>query len=147
MKRVWRFINVGLMMFGILGGYRSMDPDRLRRADPDAVLCAIVLVIFPAFSLGTVYYSIVRSRNPLLPRAFVLRRPSWDRSPMHWWDDPFQSLFMSTCFLTAVTLGAAARWPRIGTVGFWLVAVYCSATIGLAIGQMLVRRVYRRFLY
>ena len=142
MKRFWLVINIGLAVSGAFGGYRSMDPERLMHANPDAVLCGILLVVLPLFSLGAVYYSIRRSRNPVIPHPYVLRRPSWDRNPANWWDDPLQSLFMSTCFLTATAVGAALRWPKVGSVGFWLVGVYFSIAVGLAFGQLLVRCVF-----
>lgn len=146
MGRVWQVANVSFIVLGVTSGYSSMEPSRLRHTNPDPILCLILLVVVPAFALGAVYFSIQRSRKTVLPHTYKLRRPSWDRSPINWWDDPLQSLFIATCIMAGMVAGAALRWTRIGSVGFWTVGVYCSFALGLTIGQFLVYRVYREFL-
>jgi len=153
MKLAWFITNIVFVSLAVWGGYGSMAPERLARTNPDPILCGILLVVMPLFAIGTVYYSILRSRNNVvmpyaLPRPFTLRRPSWHRNPTNWWGDPLQSLFVTTCFMGAVLIGAALRRPRptIGSVGFWTLGIYCSFAIGLVIGQLLVYRVYRRYL-
>lgn len=137
MKRIWSVVNTALCVTGAFGAYRSMEPTRLRHSNPDAILCAILVLTLPLFSLGTVYYSIRSRRDPIIPRSYVLRRPSWDRNPLNWRDDPLESLFFSTLVAVAMAAGAAVRWPEIGSVGFWLVGTYLSIATGLAIGQLL----------
>ena len=153
MKLIWFVTNIVFVLLAVWGGYVSMAPERLSHTNPDPILCGILLAVMPIFALGTVYYSIQRSRTNIvppyaLPRPFTLRRPSWQRNPANWWDDPLQSLFVTTCVMLAMLLGAALRrpWPAIGSVGFWALGVYCSLAIGLLIGQLLVYRVYRRYL-
>jgi hypothetical protein len=153
MKLVWFIANIVFVTLAAWGGYRSMAPESLAHTNPDPILCGILLVVMPLFAVGTVSYSVRRSRSNVvmpyaLPRAFTLRRPSWHRNPINWWDDPLQSLFVTTCFMGAMLIGAALHRPRpmIGSVGFWTLGIYCSLAIGLAIGQLLVYRVYRRYL-
>jgi hypothetical protein len=153
MKLIWILTNIAYLLLAVWGGYRSMSPERLAHTNPEPILCGILLIVMPVFALWTVYYSIQRSRTNVvmpyaLPRPFTLRRPSWQRNPANWWGDPLQSLFVTTCFIVGVLFGAALRrpGPAIGSVGFWTLGVYCSLAIGLLIGQLLVYRVYRRYL-
>jgi len=97
----------------------------------------MILIIMPLFAIGAVHYSIQRWVN-------MLPRPSWSRNSANWWQDPLQSLLMSTRTTAMMAMGAALRRPAIGSVGFWMFGVYCSAAIGLAIGQLVVYRTYRR---
>lgn len=138
MKTIWYIVNTGCVMWALWGGYRSTAPDRLQHANPDLRLCFVLLLIMPLFSLGIVYYSIRRWRQD------TVQRPSWHRNPINWWGDPLQALFISTCFVASMAIGAALRHPAIGSVGFWMLGVYYSVGIGLLIGQLLVYRVFRR---
>jgi len=137
MRIFWTFVNVGLIGSELWGGYRSLAPERLRHTNPDAILCGILLVIMPLFSLGCVHYSVTRWRHD------KLRRPFLDRNPLNWWHDPLQSLFISTCIMAAMVVGAAIRRPSIGSLAFWTLGTYSSITIGLMIGQLLIYRVFR----
>lgn len=145
MKYLWRIVNIGLVMIGLWDGYKTMDSETLRRTNPDPILCAILLVIMPLFALGTVYYSKYRwdQENKILAHPFKLRKPSWDRNPINWWGDPLQSLFISTCYVGAMAIGASLRHPEISSVGFWAFGVYCSFAIGLLVGQLLAYRIFR----
>lgn len=137
MKHIWRILNIGLVVLGLWGGYGSMSSERLRHTNPDAILCLIILVIMPLFTLGSVYYAIHSAG------CDMLRRPSWDRHAINWWYDPLQSLFVTTCIMSAMVVGSAFRLPTIGSIGFWTFAMYCSIVVGLAVGQFIIYRVYR----
>jgi hypothetical protein len=147
-RRIWFIGNTALVVLALWGGYRLTAPEALRRANPDPILCGILLVIVPFFALGTVHYSKYHwnQANQILARPFKLRRPSWGRSPTNWWGDPLQSLFISTRYMAGMAVGAAVRRPAIGSVGFWMLGTFCSVATGLAIGQLLVHRVYRPYL-
>jgi hypothetical protein len=137
MKYFWIVLNSTLIALAFRGGYTSMTPDRLRHTNPEPVLCLIVLLIMPLFTVLSVMYSIQRWKtDPLF-------RPSWDRNPLNWWHDPLQSLFVFTCVMAAMAIGSAVQHPAFGSVGFWTFGVYCCFTIGLLIGQILVYRIYR----
>jgi hypothetical protein len=135
-KVIWYVVNISLVALGLREGYISTAPEQLRRMNPDAVLCGILLVGTPFFALGCVNYS-VRRWN-----VERLRRPSLDRNPLNWWFDPLQSLFISTCSVAAMAIGGLVHRPT-GSVAFWTVATYFCITLGLVIGQILVYRLYR----
>lgn len=137
MKHLWRILNIGLVALALFGGYISMSPERLRKTNPDAILCLILLVLMPLFALGSVYYSIRRSG------CGKLRRPSWDRHAINWWHDPLQSLFVSNCLTTALAVGSAFHLPASGSFGFWTFAMYSCLAVGLAVGQLIVYKIYR----
>ena len=138
MKYFWIVLNSALVALSVWGGYSSMTPERLRRTNPDEVLCLIVLLIVPVFALGIVGYSISRRK------VDRLSRPRWNRNPFNWWGDPLQSLFISTCSMGAAAIGSAIERPTFGSVGFWTLGVYSCFVIGLLVGQILVYRIYRQ---
>ena len=138
MKPIWYIVNVGLVTLGLRGGYVSLQPERLRHTNPDLTFCVIILVTVPLVALGSVGYSVLRWK-----RGNQLSRPSWDRNPLNWWGDPLQSLFISTCIMTAMAVGSALRRPAVGSVAFWTFGMYVCFAIGLILGQALVYRVYR----
>jgi hypothetical protein len=125
------------VLLALRGGYASLTPDKLRHTNPEPLVCLIVLLGMPVFAILSVGYSLRRSKTDLLPR------PSWTRNPFNWWGDPLQSLFVGTCVMGATALGSAVQHPAFGSVGFWTLGVYCSFTIGLLVGQVLVYRIYR----
>jgi hypothetical protein len=118
MNRIWQIANTGLVLLGVSAGYRTTSPEGLSRANPDAILCAILLILMPVFALGTVYYSLRWNRDDerILGRPFKLRRPSLNRNPVNWWGDPLQSLFISMCYMGAMAIGASFRRPAVGSV-------------------------------
>jgi hypothetical protein len=138
MKHFWIVLNSAGVASAFWGGYISMTQDRLSHTNPDPVLCLIVLLGMPIFAILSVGYSLRRWKMPLLSR------PSWYRNPFNWWRDPLQSLFVFTCVMGATAIGSAIQHPAYGSVGFWTLGVYCSFTIGLLVGQLLVYRVYRQ---
>ena len=138
MRYFWIILNLTLVALAIWGGYNSMTPDRLRQTNPDPVACLIILLATPLFAVWIVKYSIRRWKSD------PLSRPSLDRNPLRWWTDPLQSLFVSTCIMTAMAIGSAVRHPAFGSVGFWTLGVYCCFAIGLLTGQILVYRIYRQ---
>jgi hypothetical protein len=138
MKNTWYLINIIFVMLGVFGGYNSLAPEQLRNNNPDAVFCGLILLVLPVFCLLSVGYS-----NRRTGKKENLVRPSFARNPLNWWGDPLQSLFISTCAMTATALGALLRRPAIGSVGFWMLGSYISMVIGLVIGQLLVYRIYR----
>lgn len=148
MKRIWQVVNIFLIVSGMWGGYKATSPETLSRTNPDAILCCILLIGTPAFALGAVYYSKRRwdRDNKLLAVPFKLSRPSWSRNPINWWGDPLQSLFISTCAMGAMAIGASVRRPAIGSVGFWTFGVYCCVAIGLSAGQFWALRVFREYI-
>jgi hypothetical protein len=137
MKNFWTVLNSTLVALSFWDGYESMTPSRLLHKNPDAVFCFTILLLTPAFALGTVEFS---------TRGWKVRRfarPSWNRNPFNWWGDPLQSLFISTCIMGAMTLGGAVQHPAFGSVGFWMLGAYTCTAIGLLVGQILVYRIYR----
>lgn len=146
MKHVWQLLNVVYIVLGLLGGYSSMAPERLRHTNPDPILCGILLILMPVFALAAVYYTVQRSSKDIVPSACKLRRPGWNRNPLNWWGDPLQSLFIAGSFMAAMAVGAALRRPTFGSVAFWTVGAYCCMAVGLRIGELFASRVFRRFL-
>jgi tellurite resistance protein TehA-like permease len=137
MKNIWLVINIPLITLTLLDGYKSLSPEKLRNTNPDATSCCLVLLGTPLVALLAVEFSIRRWKHN------NLARPSFDRNPLNWWGDPLQSLFISTCVITAMAIGSAKRRPTIGSVGFWTFAVYTCFALGLIIGQILDYRIYR----
>jgi len=135
-RHIWRTSNVALVVLGLWEGYASMSPQQLRQTNPDWILCLIVLVVMPLFSIGSVYYSVSRRK------CETLRRPSWDRHAINWWYDPLQSLFVSTCIMSAMAVGSTFRLPGSGSIGFWTFALYCCLTVGLTVGQLIVYKIF-----
>lgn len=138
MKIIWFVINTALVTAALLDGYKSLSPEKLRNTNPDAISCCLVLLGIPLVALLAVELSIRRWKHN------NLARPSFDRNPLNWWGDPLQSLFISTCVMAATAIGSAVRRPTIGSVGFWMFAVYSCFALGLIIGQILVYRIYRK---
>jgi tellurite resistance protein TehA-like permease len=138
MKHFWVIFNSALIALALPGGYVSLTPARLSHTNPGPILCLIVLLIMPIFAVSIVAYSIRRWKSGPLPR------PSWSRNPIRWWCDPLQSLFISTCILTAMALGSALQRPIFGSAGFWTLGVYACFAIGLFVGQILVYRIYQQ---
>jgi len=137
MKYVWFIVNTLLVTLALWDGYGSLAPEKLRRTNPDAVLCAILFVGVPLFALGAVGFSVKGCK------CERLSRPSWGRNPFNWWFDPLQSLFITSCVMAAMAIGSAVRHPALGTVAFWTFGVYSCSAVGLFIGQILVYRIYR----
>ncbi len=136
-KRVWHVANILMVLLTPWEGYVSMAPEKLRHANPDAIFCALILLITPLFAIGSVYYSIHRWHHDMLPR------PSWNRNPLNWWHDPLQSLFITTCCSTGIAIGSLLRLPAVGSVAFWTLGMYICIAIGLFVGQLLAYRIYR----
>ena len=124
-SNLWGVVNLVLIADAFREGYLSLTPDRLRHTNPDPVLCLIILLVMPPFALWAVTYSIKRWKADPLPR------PSWNRSPLGWWRDPLQALFVLTCIAAATAIGSAVRRPTFGSVGFWTLGVYACFAIGL----------------
>jgi hypothetical protein len=114
-----------------------MQPARLIHTNPDVVFCAVVLIACAAFPIGIITYSVKRYG------ITTLRRPSWFRSPLNWWGDPLQSLFIVTLIMAGYTLGSLLWHPAYNSIGFWTVSFYSCMVLGLVIGQSLAYRVYK----
>jgi hypothetical protein len=138
MKNIWSIINVALVALALPGGYNSLSPEKLRNMNPDAIFCGSILLVTPLFALLSVGYSIRRWNHSRLAR------PTLSRNPLNWWHDPLQSLFISTCVAVSMAIGSALRRPTIGSVGFWMVAMYSCLAVGLVTGQVLVYSFYRK---
>ena len=137
MKQIWGVINIALIILGLWGGYNSMSPEQLRQTNPDAILCFILLVAMPLFVICSVCYSIYGAK------CETLRRPSWNRCAFNWWYDPLQSLFLTTCFMAAMAISSALRFPALGSIGFWTFAMYFCISGGLLMGQIVVYCIFR----
>jgi hypothetical protein len=137
MKTFWYVANLGYLALGLWCGYGSTAPKQLQHITPDPIAWLAILIIIPLFAIGAVHYSIRRWQN-------MLPRPSWDRNSINWWQDPLQSLCMTTWTTTMMAVGAALRRPAIGLAGFWMFGVYCSMAIGFVVGHIVVYRIYRR---
>lgn len=120
--------NVGLVVLGFWSGYVSLEPEKLRHINPDAIACVSILVGAPLFALLSVGYSVHRWKREKLARR------SWDRNPLNWWGDPLQSLFIMTWIMATTAIGSALRRPTFGTIAFWTFGVYVSFAIGLLAG-------------
>jgi hypothetical protein len=92
--------------------------------------------MMPLFAIGAVWYSVSGAKQT------SLRRPSWKRFSFDWWHDPLQCLFLSTCFMGAMAVGAALRLPGTTSTGSWMFMSFLSMFIGLTIGQGFVYRLY-----
>jgi hypothetical protein len=137
MRKVWYVINIALVTLALPGGYNSLSPEKLRNKNPDLILCGLILLVAPLFALLSVNYSIRRWNQRRLGR------PSLSRNPLNWWHDPLQPLFISTCVMVSMAIGAALRRPIVGSVGFWMAGTYACLALGLFVGQILVYRIYR----
>jgi hypothetical protein len=135
--QVWYVANILLFLVTPWQGYVSMAPEKLRHSNPDAIFCAVILMVTPLFSILSVYYSVHRWNHDKLPR------PSWNRNPLNWWHDPLQSLFISAYFAYGMAFGCALRRPSFGSVGFWMLGMYICVALGLSVGQILVYRIFR----
>ena len=136
MKYFWVVFNLALFALALRGGYVSLNPARLSHTNPGPILCLIVVLITPIFTILITTYSIQRWKQR------QLLRPSLDRNPLMWWRDPLQALFVSTCIMIAFALGGSIRQPSVGSVGFWTIGVYASFGVGLFIGQIVVYRIH-----
>jgi hypothetical protein len=137
MKNIWYVVNIALVGFALLFGYYSSSPENLRHANPDAISCGAVLLIMPVFAIFSVHYSMRRWTHGRLAR------PSLSRKIGNWKQDPLQRLFLAMWGAAFMAIGAALRRPTIGSVGFWMLALYVCAALGLLVGQILVNRIYR----
>jgi hypothetical protein len=138
MKNIWYAINIALVALALAGGYNSLSAEKLRNKNPDAIFCGLILLVTPLFALWIVDHSIRRWNHSRLAR------PSLSRNPLNWWHDPLQSLFISTCVMASTAIGGALRRPTVGSVGFWMIAMYSCVAVGLVTGQVLVYRLYRK---
>ncbi len=137
MWRAWTTVNLGLIWLSVWTGYSEMEPERLSHANPDVIFCTVVFVTTILFSLGTVWYSLRRTKGALL------RRPSWRRFSIDWWRDPLQCLFLTCSLMGAMALGAAFRLPGTSQTGFWMFMFFVCMFLGLLLGQFAVYVVYR----
>jgi hypothetical protein len=138
MKNIWYVVNIALVTLAFPGGYNSLSPEKLLNKNPDAIFCGAILLTMPLFAIWSVQYSIQRWNHRRLAR------PTLSRNPFNWWHDPLQSLFISTCVAVSMAIGGALRRPTIGSVGFWMVAMYSCLAVGLVTGQVLVYSFYRK---
>jgi hypothetical protein len=137
MKLLWAALNVALIGLSVWTGYAEMEPQRLSQANPDAVFGTVVLLFTIVFAVGTVWYSVHGEKQT------SLRRPSWRRFAIDWWRDPLQCLFMTSCFIGAMMVGAALHLPGTSQTGFWTFMFFASMFVGLLIGQVVAYVVYR----
>ena len=137
MKLFWAAFNVLLIGLSVLTGYYEMEPQQLSHANPDAVLCTVVLISMIFFPIATVGYSIHGAKQS------SLRRPSWRRWSIDWWHDPLQSLFSASWFTGAMVVGAALHLRGTSQTGFWMFMFFASMFLGLLIGQVITYVVYR----
>ena len=134
---IWGYVNIGLVALGLPSGYTSLSPERLANTNPDLIFCAAVLVGTIIVCVGGTYYSVFKLGHT------SLRRPSWNRNPFKIWYDPLQFIAVCIAASGAGVLGALARLPSIGRMGFWTMAVDCSMLLGLILGMAIVFRIFR----
>jgi hypothetical protein len=137
MKNIWYVVNIALIALALPAGYNSLSSEKLRNKNPDALSCGLILLLSPLFAILSVNFAIRRSNRGRLAR------PSLSRNPLDWWNDPLQSLFVSMCVMISAAIGGALRHPAIGSVGFWMLAVYVCFDVGILFGQILVYRIHR----
>src|SRR5260370_5379329 len=99
MKNIWYVVNIALVTLSFPGGYNSLSPEKLRHTNPDVFFCGVTLLLTPLFAIWSVHYSIQRWNHRRLAR------PSLSRSPLNWWHDPLQALFISTCMAISTVIG------------------------------------------
>jgi hypothetical protein len=135
MTRAAPLINLALLLLSVWTGYGSLNPDALRGTNPDKYLCAAVLVMMPIFAFGAV--SIFGAKHT------TLSLPSWRRFSINWWRDPLQCLFLTTCFVGGMAVGAALHLAATTSTGFWMFATFFCMFIGLIVGQVIAYAFHR----
>jgi len=136
---MWRVLNTAMVFFSFLVGFLWKPADNVCITISDGLICCLAILCFmPLFALGAVTYSIFAWKREKIDR------PSWDRNPWDWWNDPLQSLFISTCFMTGMAIGSALKMPMNWPANFSFFAMSICAAIGLATGQMIVYKTYRK---
>ena len=128
-------INIALLLLSVWMGYSSLEPNALPDTNPDKYLSMALLVVMPVFAFGAV--SIFGAGHN------ALRRPSWRRFAISWWRDPLQCLFLTTCSIGGVALGAAMHLPGTSARGFWMFMASFSMFIGLVVGQAIAYAYHR----
>jgi hypothetical protein len=113
-----------------------MGPDRLHDINADAVLCLTIVVAVPLVALAGTHYAISRLG------VTTLYRPSWNRSPLQFWKDPLQLLFVATVVSGAALVGSALRLSGAGWDGFWMFVFYCALVAGLLLARVVTYRVF-----
>jgi hypothetical protein len=133
----WRYINIALVLLGLVAGYASLAPEKLVNTNPDLIFCAASLVATTIVCVGGTYYSLFKLGNT------SLRRPSWNRHPFKIWYDPLQFMAFGIAYGGAFVLGAFARLPSTGRIGLWTLAWDCSVLLGFILGVTIVIRLFR----
>ena len=123
----WSFVNVILISSAVWGGYKDTKPENLVHTNPDALLCALTLLITLFFAFGTLYWS----------KAKRFERPGLDRFPLNWSGDPLQALFITTLWSLGLFAGSLAHAFSSGVAGVWTSISFACLAIGLTIGQLL----------
>lgn len=133
---VWGTINSGLLFLLTWSGYATA-PIKLRGANPDPVLSAVVFSAIVLFAIAA----------PHLAKVPTFRKPQWGRPPLNWWRDPLQSLFVATCWWAGFVVGNLARLftSNLSTekTVLWTVLTYVAILAGLLVGQTVAYVVYR----
>jgi hypothetical protein len=129
MTRAAPFINLALLLLSVWTGYGSLGADALRGTNPDKYLCIAVLVMMPIFAVGAVATFGAGHSS--------LRLPSWRRFSINWSRDPLQCLFLTTCFIGAMAVGAALHLPGTSNTGLWMFMTFLCMFIGLIVGQVI----------
>ena len=121
-KYIWGSVNVGFVLLGLFGSMFMTPVENAHYTNPGPFFFVFALFVLPLFSVGAVQYS-VRAR-----KQDTFQRPTWNRNPLNWWHDPFQSLFISTCYVVATTLGSSVNFLFTNFVNFWPVVMSASLT-------------------
>jgi hypothetical protein len=135
--RIWPFIYLTGAILSVIGGYRSLAPERVAGTNADWIFVTITLITTFLFPFGAMAYS--RSRG-----VDTFRRPSWIRQPLGWWSDTLQSLRVTIVCMALYLVGASFALPHTdhkGVMLFWFYAAFC---IGMFIGERIVYRVYAK---
>jgi hypothetical protein len=133
--RVAPFINLAGLLLSVWTGYGSLGLDALRGTNPDKYLCITVLIMMPIFAIGAV--------STFGAKHTALTLPSWRRFSINWSRDPLQCLFLSTCFVGGMALGAALHLSGTTSTGFWMFMTFLCMFIGLVVGQVIAYAVHR----
>lgn len=129
----WVAFNSGLILLGLWTGSGETFLDTLSVARSGIIVCVSIVILVPAFVIGSV--SLAATEH--------FQTPGWSRFPLNWSKDPLQALFIMTWCTLAAVLGGLSRLGSSGSGGVWSIAAYVSLLFGLLMGQAMVYRIFR----
>jgi hypothetical protein len=129
----WKIVIIAGCLLAVAAGYAEGGKMPPVGGYTDFFLYGSLVVVMAFFAVGTVH----------LARRNELRRPTWNRSPLDWSNDPLQALFATTCWMGSMAGGALMLTLSAGNVrssAFW---IFGSVAAGLVVGQVIAYRLFR----